>query len=153
VSHLVGSLEVGKLADLVLYSPANFGAKPDLVLKGGCVVRAQMGDANGSIPTTEPILDRPMFASFPSTTGFHSILFVSQVSRVKVVKEYGLRKKIEPVKNCRGVSKRDMKLNDVMPKIHVDPETFLVTADGVPCECDPIPLGDTLPLSQLYYIF
>ncbi|GAA5817400.1 Urease [Mucor flavus] len=151
VSHLIGSIEVGKVADLVAWTPAFFGSKPDLILKGGIIVWGQMGDANGSISTTEPIVSRPMFGSFPSALSKSCMIFVSQISVDNgSIDSYKLRKRVEPVKNCRNVSKKDMKWNDAMPKIAVDPETYAVTADGVDCVCDPV---DTLPMTHSTFLF
>ncbi|KAI9315243.1 urease [Dichotomocladium elegans] len=151
IGHIVGSIEVGKLADLVAYTPQFFGTKPELILKGGVIVWGQMGDANASIPTTEPVISRPMFGWQPSSVGMTSCLFVSKLSIDEgVMASYKLRKRIEPVKNCRSVSKKDMKLNSCMPKIKVDPETYQVTADGHPCTCEPV---TSLPLTQSVYLF
>jgi urease subunit alpha len=151
MSHLIGSVEVGKLADLVLWRPAFFGAKPEMVIKGGVIAWSQMGDANASIPTPQPVLMRPMFGSFAQAVGPISIAFVSQACvDAGTAKEYGLRKRIEPVRNCRNIGKRDMKLNDLAPAITVDPETYLVTADGEALVCEP---ADELPLAQRYFLF
>ncbi|KAJ8660117.1 urease, alpha subunit [Lichtheimia ornata] len=151
VGHLVGSIEVGKMADLVVYTPQFFGTKPELILKAGVVVWGNIGDANGSIPTTQPIISKPMYGSLPSSVGMHSCLFVSQISIDNgVMASYGLRKRIEAVKNCRNVSKKDMKLNGCTPSISVDPETYQVLADGQLCSCDPV---STLPLTQSVYLF
>ncbi|KAI8065138.1 urea amidohydrolase alpha subunit [Gongronella butleri] len=151
IGHLVGSIEPGKIADLVCYDPAYFGSKPEMVMKGGIIVYSQMGDANGSISTTEPTMFRPMYGAMPSSLGSSCFVFVSQLSiDTGTVQKYGLRKKIEAVKNCRSISKHDMKLNNAMPEIHVDPETYAVTADGHPCVCDPV---DTLPMTQSVYLF
>jgi urease len=123
MSHLIGSVEAGKVADLVVWSPANFGVKPSLVLKSGFISYAQMGDPNASIPTVEPVIMRPMFAPLVPST---SITFVSQASvESGVVKSYGLKKRVEPVKGCRNIGKKDMKYNDVMPKMKVDPERYV----------------------------
>lgn len=149
MSHLIGSVEVGKLADLCLWKPSFFGAKPELIVKGGFVAWAQMGDANASIPSPEPVISRPMFAA--ANVGKSSIAFVSKIAAKKSVgKTYGLQKRVEPVCNIRGVTKKDMKLNDVMPKIEVDPETYKVTADGVELKCEP---AKELPLAQSYFLF
>ncbi|KAI8915979.1 urease [Gorgonomyces haynaldii] len=148
-SHIVGSIEVGKLADLVLYTPAFFGTKPDLVLKGGLVAYAQMGDANASIPTPEPVISRPMFGAHPPVLGQNCLVFVSNVS-VDKVKTYGLKKQITPVKGCRNVKKQSMKHNAHLPKITVDPETYKVVADGVHLAMGP---ADTVPMSQGAFIF
>ena len=149
MSHLIGSVEVGKLADLCLWKPSFFSAKPELIVKGGFVAWAQMGDANASIPSPEPVISRPMFAA--ANVGKSSIAFVSKIAAKKSVgKTYGLQKRVEPVCNIRGVTKKDMKLNDVMPKIEVDPETYKVTADGVELKCEP---AKELPLAQSYFLF
>jgi urease subunit alpha len=147
--HLVGSIEIGKLADLVLWKPAFFGIKPEMVIKGGTIAWAQMGDPNASIPTPQPVYMRPMFGSFGKATGPISMALVSAAS-VETVSGYGLSKRIEPVLNCRKLTKRDMKLNDATPKIEVDPETYRVTADGEHLTCAP---AHILPLSQRYSLF
>ncbi|KAM5484334.1 Urease [Microsporum audouinii] len=148
MSHLIGSVEVGKVADLVLWKFASFGVKPNLVLKSGMIANAQMGDANGSIPTIEPIMSRPMWGAFVPNT---SIIFVSQSSVDEgVIDTYDLKKRVEPVKNCRNIGKADMKFNDTMPKMRVDPESYTVEADGMICDADPI---QNLPLCQDYFIY
>src|ERR1043165_6424150 len=151
VSHEIGSIEVGKLADLVLWRPAFFGTKPELVLKGGFIAWAQMGDANASIPTPQPYIMRPMFGAFGKAVGSTSLAFVSALSvEANVAQTYGLSKRLAPVKRCRGLNKRDMKLNDALPKITVDPETYAVVADGELLTCQPVAV---LPLAQRYCIF
>jgi len=151
VAHEVGSIEVGKVADLVLWKPAFFGIKPEMVLKSGFIAQAQMGDPNASIPTPEPILSRPMFASFGRAICSTSITFVSQVAvEREVPKKLGLQRRVVAVKNCRNVKKRDLKLNDALPKIEVDPETYVVTADGVRLTCEPIVVQ---PMAQRYFLF
>ncbi|HYE30995.1 MAG TPA: urease subunit alpha [Methylomirabilota bacterium] len=151
VSHCVGSVEVGKLADLTLWKPGFFGIKPELVIKGGFIAWAQMGDPNASIPTPQPVYMRPMFGAFGSAAGPTSLAFVSQLAKEKGgADSYGLAKRIEPVRACRSITKRDMKLNDALPKITVDPETYTVTADGVRLTCEP---AQRLPLTQLYSLF
>jgi urease subunit alpha len=151
MSHLIGSVEVGKLADLVLWRPSFFGAKPEMVIKGGIIAWSQMGDPNASIPTPQPIFMRPMFGGFGRASSSISIGFVSQAAKDQGVGEsYGLQKRIEPVRSCRNISKGDMKLNDAVPKIHVDPETYEVTADGELLKCDP---AEKLPLGQRYFLF
>jgi urease subunit alpha len=151
ISHEVGSVEVGKLADLVLWKPAFFGAKPELVLKGGFIAWAQMGDANASIPTPQPLLMRPMFAAFGRAAGASSIAFVSQAAfDGNVATRYGLTKRAAAVRRCRGIGKRDMKLNDALPRIAVDPETYVVTADGERLQSAP---ARVLPLAQRYFLF
>jgi urease subunit alpha len=151
VSHVIGSVEVGKLADLVLWKPAMFGIKPEMVLKGGFIAWSQMGDPNASIPTPQPVYMRPMFASFGRAVGAGSIAFVSQASiEQNTVPTYGLTKRVEPVRNCRGVTKKDLRLNDATPVITVDPETYTVTADGEVLRCEP---AEVLPLAQRYSLF
>ncbi|KAI6353514.1 Urease [Pyricularia grisea] len=148
MSHLIGSVEVGKLADLVVWDPAWFGTKPSLVIKSGLIACAMMGDPNASIPTIQPIVARPMFAPRVPQT---SVLFVSQASIDHgVVQTYGLQKRIEPVKGCRSVGKKDMKHNAVMPRMKVDAETYTVEADGVVCTAQP---SDELPLTQQYFVY
>ncbi|KAL8923814.1 MAG: hypothetical protein Q9208_004375 [Pyrenodesmia sp. 3 TL-2023] len=142
MSHLIGSCEVGKVADLVLWDPANFGTKPSMVVKSGIACYAHMGDPNASVPTVQPVIMRPMFAAFNPTT---SITFVSQASIDSgTVKSYGLRKRIEAVRNCRKIGKKDMRYNDLMPVMK------LVEADGVACKAEP---ATQLPLTQQYYIY
>lgn len=151
VSHSIGSIEPGKVADLVMYNPAFFGSKPEMVMKSGIIVWSQMGDANASIPTTQPVISRPMFGHYASAAAKNSIAFVSQISiKERNVQKYGLKKRVEAVKNCRDIGKKDMKLNDTLPKIEVDPETYVVKADGIVCTCEPIP---KLPLTQTVYLF
>lgn len=151
VSHLVGSIEVGKLADLVLWKPALFGAKPEMVIKGGVIAWAQMGDPNASIPTPQPVYMRPMFGGFATAPGGNSIAFVSQLCKqAGVAAGYGLTKRIEAVKGCRAISKKSMKWNDTTPKITVDPETYAVVADGEKLVCEP---AKVLPLAQRYALF
>ena len=151
ISHVVGSVEVGKLADLVLWRPQFFGAKPELVIKGGIIAWAQMGDPNASIPTPQPVFMRPMFGSFGRAASPISIAFVSQASLDQgSLGDYGLNKRTEAVSGCRSVKKRDMQLNDATPEITVDPETYEVTADGQTLTCDP---AHELPLAQRYFLF
>jgi urease subunit alpha len=147
--HIVGSVEVGKLADLVLWKPAFFGIKPELVLKGGIIAWGQMGDPNASIPTPQPVYMRPMFGALGRAVGGNSVALVSAAS-LETVAGYGLTKQIVPVKNCRSISKKDMKLNDATPKIEVDPETYRVSADGEHLVCAP---ASRLPLAQRYSLF
>ena len=151
LSSWVGSVEVGKLADLVLWRPAFFGAKPEMVIKGGFIAWSQMGDPGASIPTPQPVYMRPMFAGFGRAPGSCSIAFVSELCRKRGVAEgYGLSKRIEAVHGCRAIGKRDMKWNDAMPKITVDPETYEVRADGQHLVCEP---AKVLPLAQKYSLF
>ena len=149
LSAQVGSVETGKLADLVLWQPAFFGVKPELVIKGGVIAYAQMGDANASIPTPQPVYPRPMFGSYGNAVGPTSLAFVSQASREQVG-EYGLAKEVVPVEHCRDIGKADMRLNDVVPNIEVDPETYKVKVDGEEITCEP---AEKLPLAQLYHLF
>jgi len=151
LAHLIGSIEVGKLADLVLWQPALFGAKPELVMKGGFIAWAQMGDPNASIPTPQPVYMRPMFGSFGRAAGATSVAFVSQLAQqAGVGKAYGLTKQISAVKGCRTVGKQDLKWNNARPKITVDPETYEVRADGELLTCEP---AHVLPLAQRYFLF
>jgi urease len=148
----VGSLEVGKLADIVLWKPSHFGAKPEMVVKGGTIAWAQMGDPNASIPTPQPVKMRPMFGALsPTAVGDTSLAFVSAAAHGRGVREaYGLNKQTAPVRGTRTVAKKDMVLNDATPTITVDPETFEVTADGESLTCDP---ATTVPLASSYFLF
>jgi urease subunit alpha len=151
MAHEIGSVEVGKWADLVLWRPAFFGVKPEIVLKGGFIAWAQMGDANASIPTPQPLRMRPMFGALGRAAGGSSIVFTSpRAASEGVLAELGVGKRIAPVKACRGIGKRNMILNDSLPTISVNPETYEVFADGVRLECAP---ADTVPLGQLYHLF
>jgi len=151
VSEHVGSLEPGKLADIVLWKPAFFGVKPEMVIKGGVIAFAQMGDPNASIPTPQPVFPRPMFGSYGRALAATSLLFMSQAGLSNKVPEFlKLAKKVVAVKNCRRISKADMKHNDATPNISVDPDSYKVTADGVLLTCEP---ASTLPLSQRYFLF
>ena len=151
LNHRVGSVAVGQLADLVFWSPAFFGAKPEMVMKGGNIAWAQMGDPNASIPTPQPLRMRPMFGALGKAVAGTSLAFVSQISVDNgVAASYGLGKALCPVKGCRTVGKKDMVLNNFCPKIKVDPETYEVTADGVLLTCAP---ATTLPLAQRYFLF
>ncbi|KAJ9563947.1 hypothetical protein OSB04_009107 [Centaurea solstitialis] len=182
-SDHVGSVEVGKLADLVLWKPAFFGAKPDMVIKGGDIAWANMGDPNASIPTPQPVIMRPMFGAFGKAGSTNSIAFMKgcqphflvyglsqkllshdtflilkhetmyaqQAAMDCDIKTlYGLHKKVKSVSNVRKLTKLDMKLNDALPDIKVDPETYAVTADGVHLTC---PAATTVPLSRNYFLF
>ncbi|MBW3129526.1 urease subunit alpha [Hymenobacter profundi] len=146
----IGSVEVGKLADLVLWKPALFGSRPETIIKGGIIVQNQMGDANASIPTPQPSFSRPMFGALGGAVGQSSVVFVSQASAEHVAATYGLQKRVVPVSGCRTVTKHDMALNDYLPNIEVDPETYKVTVDGVHLTCEP---ATKLPLGQLYNLF
>ena len=149
--HLIGSIEPGKLADIVLWKPSHFGVKPQTIIKGGHIAWSQMGDANASIPTPQPIAMRPMFAAKGKAAGPTSVAFVSELAaNANVGTLYGLSKLVVPVKNTRGLTKKDMLRNDLCPDIAVDPETFLVTCDCKPLQCDPTPF---VPLSRKYFAF
>ena len=147
----IGSVEVGKLADLVLWTPAFFGVKPDLILKMGTIAAAPMGDPNASIPTPQPVHYRPMFGAFGKAMTKGRVTFVSQAGLAAGVGEkYGLASKVLPVKNTRNIGKKDMVLNDLMPNISVDPETYEVHADGELLTCEP---AEVLPMAQRYFLF
>ena len=147
----IGSIEVGKLADLVLWKPCNFGAKAEMVVKGGSIAYAQMGDPNASIPTPQPVKMRPMFGALGGAVGDTSLAFVSKSAHdLGVGSKYGLAKKTAPVSGTRSVAKRDMVLNDACPQITVDAETFEVRADGEVLTCDP---ASEVPLARSYFLF
>src|SRR5689334_8150930 len=151
IGHLVGSVEKGKFADLVVWKPAFFGVKPELVLKGGFIAWAAMGDPNASIPTPQPVIYRPMFGAFGRAPLGSSITFVSKAAvKGRVAEKLGLQKRIEAVKGCRKLGKLDMVLNDACPKMEVDPETYVVKADGVELRCEP---AKVLPMAQRYFLF
>jgi urease subunit alpha len=151
IAEHVGSVEVGKLADLVLWHPAWFGAKPAIVVKGGMIAWAQMGDANASIPTPQPVRMRPMFGALGRAAAAGSLAFVSRAAAADgIAARYGLAREVVAVRGCRGLGKRDMKLNDALPRIEVDPETYEVRADGAVLTCEP---ARTLPLAQRYFLF
>jgi urease subunit alpha len=149
MSQHIGSIEVGKLADLVLWKPAFFGIKPEMVIKGGIIAWAQMGDPNASIPTPQPVYMRPQFGAFGVARGTACITFVSSAG-MEQVKNYRLERQVLPVSGCRRVGKKDMKLNNYTPRISVDPETYIVTIDGTALQCDP---AYKLPLAQRYCLF
>ncbi|WP_018869208.1 urease subunit alpha [Thioalkalivibrio sp. ALgr3] len=151
MGHEVGSVEPGKLADLVLWDPAFFGVKPALIIKGGMIASAPMGDPNASIPTPQPVHYRPMFGSYgPAMTGT-SVSFVSQAALTAGIGEQlDLQRRLVAVRGCRGIGKQDMRLNDWLPKMEVDPETYEVRADGELLTCEP---ATELPLSQRYFLF
>ncbi len=151
IGHLVGSIEAGKLADLCLWKPAFFGVKPELVIKGGLIAWAQMGDPNASIPTPGPVHMRPMFGSFGGALHHTSVTFLSQAGiEAGVPAQIGLQSQIEAVVNTRTIRKTDLKLNDALPQIEVDPETYVVRADGEILTCEPATL---LPMAQRYFLF
>ena len=152
IAGIVGSVEIGKLADLVLWSPAFFGVKPDLVLKAGSIAAAPMGDPNASIPTPQPVHYRPMFAAFGKSLVQSSLTFVSQAGiDAGIAAKFGLERPLYAVKNTRGgITKKSMVLNDATPKIEVDAETYEVRADGQLLTCPP---ADVLPMAQRYFLF
>ena len=151
ISDIVGSIEIGKWADLILWSPAFFGVKPDCILKGGLIAAAPMGDINGSIPTPQPVHYRSMFASSPKAVAQTCITFLSQSAIDKgVAEQLELHKMIQPVHNIRKVRKSDMKLNSHCPKMEINPETYEVHADGELLTCEP---SEQLPMAQRYFLF
>ena len=151
VGDEIGSVEVGKLADLLLWHPAFFGVKPELVIKGGLIAWSQMGDANASIPTPQPVGMRPMFGGHGAAGSETSLAFVSKAALDSgVVDAYDLRKSLYAVRGCRGVRKTDLKLNGATPRMRVDPETYVVTADNEELHCEPL---EVLPLAQRYFLF
>lgn len=150
-ANIVGSIEVGKFADLVLWKPAFFGVKPEMVLKGGFIAASMMGDINASIPTPEPVRFRPMFGALGQAQANSRITFVSKAAFDNGIKnKLALKSVIYPVHGVRGLSKKDMRLNDYLPKIEVDPQTYIVKADGIELKCEP---AKSLPLAQRYYLF
>jgi urease subunit alpha len=151
IADHVGSIEEGKIADLCLWKPAFFGVKPDLVLKGGLIAYAQMGDANASIPTPQPVHMRPMFGAFGGAIAATSFTFVSQVAQdAGIAAQLGLVKPTIAVRGTRNLRKQDLKLNDALPQIEVDPETYEVRADGQLLTCEP---ATVLPMAQRYFLF
>ena len=151
IAHAVGSIEVGKLADLVIWKPAFFGVKPSLILKGGMIIAAAMGDPNASIPTPQPVHYRPMFGAFGGALAATSFTFVSQAAMDNDIRNrLGLRKQTIAVKNTRGLKKTDMIHNGLTPHIEVDPETYKVVADGEHLVCEP---AKVLPMAQRYFLF
>jgi urease subunit alpha len=151
IANHVGSIEVGKLADLCLWNPAFFGVKPEMVIKGGLIAWSQMGDANASIPTPQPVTMRPMFGSYGGAIAATALTFVSEAGfQSGLADRLGLQKRTVAVSNIRQLSKRDLKLNDAMPTMEVDPESYEVRADGELLTCEP---ATTLPMSQRYFLF
>jgi urease subunit alpha len=151
ISDYVGSVEAGKIADLCLWKPAFFGVKPEIVIKGGMISWSQMGDANASIPTPQPVYMRPMFGSFAGARNATSLTFISQAALTKgIPQQLGLKKLAVAVSRTRQITKRDMKLNDALPEIEVDPETYEVRADGELLTCEP---ATVLPMAQRYFLF
>ncbi|HET6520510.1 MAG TPA: urease subunit alpha, partial [Geminicoccaceae bacterium] len=151
ISQHVGSVEVGKLADLCLWRPAFFGVKPDLVFKGGVIAAALMGDPNASIPTPQPAHFRPMFGAFGRAPAACSVSFVSkEAMKFDLRHRLGLARELIAVENTRAIGKRDMVLNDALPAIEVDPETYEVRADGELLTCEP---AEVLPMAQRYFLY
>ncbi len=151
MSEHIGSLESGKLADIVLWKPAMFGAKPEMIIKGGMIIGAKMGDPNASIPTPQPVIYRHMFGAYGKALHGTSISFVSKISLEKnIVQQYNLQKQIIPVKNCRNISKKNMIHNDKTPLIEVNPENYEVKVDGAHITCEPL---SVVPLAQRYFLF
>ncbi|BFM21321.1 urease subunit alpha [Gilvimarinus japonicus] len=151
ISHEVGSVEVGKLADLVMWKPAFFGIKPALIIKGGAIAAAPMGDPNASIPTPQPVHYRPMFGAYGRACTGTSVSFVSQAAlEAGIAGSFELERRLVAVKNCRSVTKADMRLNDYQPHMEVDPQTYEVRADGQLLTCEP---ATELPLAQRYSLF
>src|SRR5580658_4512560 len=149
ISTEVGSIEPGKLADMVLWNPAFFGVKPEMIVKGGLIAWSVMGDANASIPTPQPVLYRPMFGSFGGATASTSVTFVSAISLAEGIGEH-FHKRAVAVRNCRAIGKKDMVHNSATPQIDVNPETYEVRADGTLLTCEP---AAVLPLAQRYFLF
>ena len=151
ISDYVGSVEVGKLADLVLWQPAMFGAKPEMVLKSGAIAAARMGDANASIPTPEPVIYTDMFGAHGKALSASCVTFVSRYAyEHDIAGQLGLKRTVLPVSHCRDIGKRDMRHNDVIADVRVDPETYTVTVDGKPVTCEPF---SKLALAQRYFLF
>ena len=149
IADHVGSIEVGKLADLCVWDPAFFGVKPDLVVKGGVIVAALMGDPNGSIPTPQPVYYRPMFGAYGDLAAQTSVTFVSQAG-LGPCQTLGLKKRLAPVANTRTIGKASMILNSATPRMQVDAETYEVRADGELLTCEP---AKSLPMTQRYFLF
>jgi urease subunit alpha len=151
ISHLVGSLQPGKLADIVLWKPALFGAKPEMIIKGGMIIGSKMGDPNASIPTPQPVLYRHMFGAYGRALHQTCFTFVSAASIASgKTKKYGLQKQVEAVKNCRNISKKDLLHNDQTPPIEVNPENYEVKVNGQLITCAP---ATEVALAQRYFLF
>jgi urease subunit alpha len=151
LAHEVGSLEPGKLADVVLWRPAFFGVKPSIIIKGGMIAAAAMGDPNASIPTPQPVHYRPMFGAFDRACQATSVTFISSAALEQAVGQHlGLRKRLVAVRDTRRLTKKDLRLNDATPRIEVDPETYQVRADGELLTCEP---ASVLPMAQRYFLF
>lgn len=147
----IGSIEPGKFADVVLWKPSFFGVKPEMVIKGGMIAYAQMGDANASIPTPQPVFQRPMFASYGRALTLCNLTFVSQAAvDAGIAERYGLQRPVVAVEHCRNIGKADLPHNDATPEIRVDPDTFRVWADGELLTCEP---AKVLPMAQRYFLF
>jgi urease subunit alpha len=150
VSHVIGSIEAGKIADLVLWKPMFFGVKPSMILKSGMIAAAQMGDPNASIPTPQPVYSRHMFGAYGKALKT-SLTFVSQAAYdAGIAQALGLSKTVVAIKDTREIRKKDMLLNDYQPKMEVDPETYEVRADGELLTCEP---AKVLPMAQRYFLF
>ena len=151
ISDYVGSLESGKMADIVLWNPAMFGAKPEMIIKGGMIIASRMGDPNASIPTPQPVLYRHMFGAFGKALHGTCATFVSKVSLdMGIVQSYGLQKMVLPVRNCRIISKKDLIHNNGTPEIEVNPENYDVKVSGEVITCEPV---SVVPLAQRYFLF
>lgn len=151
INEYVGSIETGKMADIVLWNPAMFGAKPEMIIKGGMIIASKMGDPNASIPTPQPVIYRHMFGASGRALFNTCATFVSKISLEKnIVQQYGLQKMVLPVKNCRNIGKKDLIHNDATPQIDVNPENYEVKVDGQPVTCEPM---KELPLTQRYFLF
>jgi urease subunit alpha len=150
IAHEIGSIAVGKRADLVLWNPAFFGVKPEMVLLGGSIVCAQMGDPNASIPTPQPVYTRPMFGAYGRSVEHNAVVFVSEAAQAASIgKTLGLAKQTVAVRNTRNIGKRDLILNDALPHIEVHPETYEVRANGELLTCEP---ATVLPMAQRYFL-
>jgi urease subunit alpha len=149
IAHEVGSIAVGRLADLVLWKPAFFGVKPELIIKGGFIAGAMMGDGNASIPTPQPVIARPMFGAYGAALHACSLHFVSRAG-IESGAVGGLTRQVSAVRGCRGTGKRDMVHNSALPAISVDPDSYEVRADGELLVCDP---ATVLPMAQRYFLF
>jgi urease subunit alpha len=151
ISEYVGDVSQGKLADLVLWKPAFFGVKPEMIVKGGMIIASRMGDPNASIPTPQPVIYRHMFGAYDKARYTTCISFVSAISlEKKIVQQYGLEKMILPVKNCRNIGKKDMIHNSGTPEITVNPENYEVKVNGEHITCEPV---SVLPMAQRYFLF
>jgi urease subunit alpha len=151
IASFVGSLEPGKLADIVLWKPAIFGVKPEMIIKGGMIIASRMGDPNASIPTPQPVIYRHMFGAYGKALHHTCITFVSKTSLEKnIVQQYSLQKMVMAVSNCRAISKKDLVHNNGTPQIDVNPENYEVQVDGEHITCEPM---KELPLTQRYFLF